>query len=248
MAAPDAAFLNAYMAHALDFDDNHDRAYLHIGAPAVPSAFAIAERLGGVSGKQLITAVAIGIDLASRMSLATKTPIWTSGWIFTSMYGYFGSMAAAGKLLGLNEDDLINAFGIAYCQMGGNLQVIADDEKAMSKRLQVGFASKDGIMAALLAKIGLTGVQRSLEGRFGLYNLYHKGEYDRDALTNGLGKEFAYIDLSFKPYPCARPLHFFIDAAIQLKRDYNILPDDIEEIIPVVNRIPYPFTHPLDVT
>ncbi|MFC1967514.1 MmgE/PrpD family protein [Chloroflexota bacterium] len=243
-----ASFINSVMAHALDFDDNHDKGMLHVGSAVVPPAFAMAQRLGRkVNGKELITAVALGIDLSCRMAVATKLPIWTSGWMLTSLYGYFGSMAATAKLLGLNDSQIVDAFGISYAQMAGNLQVITDDESALTKRLQVGFSAKGGVMSALLAQKGLTGAQKSLEGRFGLYNLYHQGEYNRDALTKDLGKHFGFIDLGFKPYPCCRPNHPYIDAALQLYRDHHLSPDDIKEIVPIVNRFPHPFCHPLEV-
>jgi len=230
-----AAFINGTMAHGLDFDDNHDKATLHVGPAVVSAAFAIAERLGKVSGKDFITAVALGADLIIRLGLATKRPLHEGGFMFTPLYGYFGTAAAAGKLLGLNEAQMVNALGIAYAQAAGNLQVNIDDEHALTKRLSVGFAAKGGVLSALLAQKGLTGAQYSIEGRFGLFNLYQRGEYDRDILLKDLGKVFEIATISFKPYSCCRQIHAFVDAARQLKREYDINPDNIESVTVYIN-------------
>ncbi|GAI02741.1 unnamed protein product, partial [marine sediment metagenome] len=99
-----AAQANATMIHAWDFDDTHDAAVLHPSATVVPTGLAIAERLGGVDGKKLITAVALGVDISSRLCLATIVPMVERGWHFTALHGGFGAAAVAGKLLGLDEE------------------------------------------------------------------------------------------------------------------------------------------------
>jgi 2-methylcitrate dehydratase PrpD len=244
--SPMAAFINGTMGHALDFDDTHDKAVLHVGPAVVSAALAVAEKVGNVDGKSLITAVALGADVICRMGLATKIPLQKGGWMFTPLYGYFGAAASASKILGLNEEQIVNAFGIAYCQAAGNLQVNIENEHALTKRMQVGFAAKGGVMAALLAQKGLTGAQNSMEGRWGIFNLHHHGEYDRSALVDGLGHEFEIANLSFKPYSCCRQIHAHIDAALQLRRDYGLRPEDIEAVTIFVNTDPHWLCHPLD--
>ncbi|MFC1967363.1 MmgE/PrpD family protein [Chloroflexota bacterium] len=241
-----AAFANGTMAHALEYDDTHDKAVLHAGVSVIPSSLAMAERLGKVSGKTIITAVALGIDMMCRMGLATDNPPWTSGWLLTPTYGYFGATAAASKILGLGESQIVNAFGIAYAQTAGNQQVNMDGESALTKRMQAGFAAKGGVMSAVLAQKGLTGAQKSLEGRFGLFNLYQRGEYNPEVLTEGLGSQYEIVNLSFKPYPCCRDNHTYIDAALQLMRDYAITPEDIAEITLIVNEEPHFLCHPIE--
>jgi len=244
--APMAAFINGTMAHALDYDDTHDKGIIHVGSSVVTASFAIAERLGKVNGKTLITAVALGDEMMCRMALATKAGPQTSGWHMTASYGYFGAAAAASKILALDESQVINAFGIAYSQSAGNMQCVIDNETALTKPLQVGFAAQGGVMSTLLSQKGLTGAQNSLEGRFGLFNLHHGGDYDRSALTDGLGEEFQMVNLSFKPYPCVRAAHLYIDAALQVVRDHNIRPEDIEEVTVFVNTEPHWLCYPLD--
>jgi 2-methylcitrate dehydratase PrpD len=244
--APWAAFVNGTMGHALDYDDTHDKAVLHVGPAVVSSAMALAQRRGNVDGKTFITSVALGADLIIRLGLATTRPLHESGFMFTPLYGYFGSAAAAAKVLNLDEEGVINAFGITYAQAAGNLQVNIDNEHALTKRLQVGFAAKAGVMAGLLAQKGLTGARQSMEGRFGLFPLYQRGLYNRDVLLSGLGEEFEVSNLSFKPYSCCRQIHGHVDAALQLKRDYNLQPDDIASVRVFVNADPHPLCDPLD--
>lgn len=240
-----AAMANGVMAHTLDFDDTHDRAILHAGVAIVPASFAVAERLGGVGGKDFLTAVALGIDLTCRLGMANLTGPFETGWHFTAIYGYFGAAAAAGKLLGLDEEGLINAFGIAYAQSAGNSQFILDG--AFTKMMQAGFAAKGGLLSALLAQKGITGTRESLEGEKGLFRVYHKGEYDPKALTADLGKKFEVENLSFKPYPCCRYVQPYIDAALGLATENDINPDDVDQIITFIGHEPHDLCEPLEI-
>ncbi len=223
-----AALVNATMGHALDYDDTHDRAILHAAVSVVPASFAIAQRKGKVNGKEFITAVALGIDLMCRMGVASKITLQESGWVYTSIYGYFGATAAAGKILGLSKEQLVNAFGIAYSQTAGSFQTIAD--AVLTKRMQPGFAAKAGVLSALLAERGITGAQNRLEGQWGIFNVYLRGKYDPIALTSGLGKVFEVANISFKPYPTCRYDHASIDATLALVHEHDIKPEDVAEI------------------
>ncbi len=221
-----AAFANCTMAHSLDYDDSNEKAMTHGGATHVPATLAVAERLGKVDGKAFITAVILGMDMAFRISLAT--PKLPRNWHPTSLYGVFGTAASAGKLLGLNADQIQNALGIAYSQASGNRQAV--DDAALTKRLEVGFASMAGILSALLAQKGITGATNSLEGEFGLYKVYHQGKYDPAVITADLGKKFEVSNLMFKPYPSPRGTHAAIDATLEIVGEHNLQPGDIESI------------------
>lgn len=247
LPAPMAAFINGAISHARDFDDTHDKAVLHVGSASVAAALAVAERAGKVDGKALITAVCLAGDLISRMGLATKIPLHDGGWMFSPLYGYFGAMVAAGKILGLNEEQFINGFGIAYCQAAGNLQVNIDDEHALSKRLQIGFAAQGGVMAALLAQKGLTGARHSMEGRWGMYNLFHKSQYDRAELLDELGTRYETENLSFRPFACNRQAHGHIDAALQIRAEHDLNPDDVASVTVYVHSEPHFLCTPLEI-
>lgn len=229
-----AAQANATMIHALDYDDTHDVAILHASSVAVPTALAIAEKLGGVDGKRLITAVALAVDLAARLCLANKVSVFDRGWHYTVLHGNFSAAAIAGKLLGLDEETLVSAFGLAYHQAGGNLQCLHDG--TLAKRAGPGFAARNGIMAVLMAQKGITGAKNVLQGRDGLFNVYHRGDYNPEVLTANLGEKFEVVNLSFKPYPCCRNTNPPIDATLAMVGEYNIKAEDVDSVTVYVGK------------
>lgn len=227
LPAPQAALLNAAMGHALDFDDTLDSGgSIHPGVSVLAAALATADRRGGVDGRALLLAVALGLDISCRIALAATTD---RGWHRTAAFGVFGAAAAAGKVLGLAAPEMLNAFGIAYSQAAGNRQCILDG--ALTKRLQAGQAANAGAFAAALAQQGFTGARRVFGGRFGFFELYQPGGYDPAPLFNDLGIAFRGEALSFKPYPCGRPLHAAIDAALAARAALAIAgPGDIAAV------------------
>jgi 2-methylcitrate dehydratase PrpD len=228
--APNAAHLNATMAHALDYDDVHEFAVMHPGITVIPTLMAMGERKGRLSGKELITGAALGVDLMCRLALATtpgSSPIKT-GWHLTTLFGFLGAAISAGKILELDEETLVNAMGIAYHQCSGNGQCVKDG--ALTKRLGPGFAVRGGILSALMAEKGVTGAKNSLEGEIGLYRLYMGGHYDPRILTEDLGKSYEGINVAIKPYPCCRGIHPAIDAALAVTNENNLTPENIKKI------------------
>ena len=226
--APEAAFVNSLLIHAVDFDDTDDRTATHTNVTALPAALAIGEKMGS-SGKALITAVILGIDLTCRLALASGL---FHGWHNTATVGIFGATAAAGKLLNLDQDKMVNALGIAYSQAAGNRQGRLDG--ALTKRLQPPFATKSGVISAILAQRGITGARNVIQGEWGFFRLYHdySREYEpdkwADMLKEGLGTRFEVVNLGAKPYPCVRASHAPIDGALALATEYDIKPDDID--------------------
>jgi 2-methylcitrate dehydratase PrpD len=200
------------MGHALDFDDALDRAgNIHPGISALAASLAVVEWCGGMAGRDVVVAMTLGLDVACRVALAATVD---RGWHRTAAMGVFGATAAAGKLLGLSVEQLVNAFGIAYSQAAGNRQCIVDG--ALTKRLQAGQAASSGVFAAVLAREGFTGAQQVFAGRYGFFPMYQPEGYDLTALTDGLGTVFRGEELSFKPYPCGRRAHATLDVALEL--------------------------------
>jgi 2-methylcitrate dehydratase PrpD len=218
LPAPQAAMLNASMAHALDFDDTLDHGgSIHPGASVLAASLAIADMLGGVSGQRLLLAIALGLDVSCRVALASTVD---RGWHRTAAMGVFGAAAASGKLLGLTVEQMVNALGIAFSQAAGNRQCILDG--ALTKRLQAGQAASSGVLAALLAAEGFTGAHDIFLGRFGFFELYQPGGHDPAKLVEDLGTEFRGDLLSFKPYACGRPQHAILDAAIAARNQLDL--------------------------
>lgn len=242
--SPYAALANATMAHALDYDDTYDAGVIHAGVTVVPACLAVAEYIGRVSGQDFLTAVTLGIDIACRLARAITTPMHQQGFIYTSVVGYFGAAAAVGKLLGLDREKLSHALGIAYSLTSGNRQCVPDG--ALTKRGQAGFAAMGGVIAALMAERGFTGAKNFLEGDFGFFNTYFRGDYNPDYLTQGLGNKFEVVNLSFKPYPCCRLDHPFIEATLELVSQHHIAAEDIEKIILFTGEERHHLCYPLE--
>lgn len=218
LPAPQAALINAAMGHALDFDDTFDRAgHIHPGTSVLAASLAAAESVGKVSGQELLLAVTLGLDVSCRLALAAPVD---RGWHRTAAFGVFGATAAAGKLMGLRESELVNAFGIAYSQAAGNRQCIVDG--ALTKRFQAGQAAHAGVLAAALAKEGFTGAKDVFTGQYGFFPMYAPEGYDPAGIEEGLGSIFRGVELSFKPYPCGRPTHALIDAAAALHQELEL--------------------------
>ena len=228
--APAAAQANASMAHSLDFDDVHEAAIMHPGVVTIPTALAVGEYAGGLSGKDLIRNVVVGGDMICRMGLATHPgkDIHQFGWHFTSINGYMTSAAVASSVMGLDLQKMIYAIGIAYHQSSGNGQAVKDG--ALTKRLGPGFAVRGGVAAAMLAKKGATGSINSMEGVNGYYKVYHGNDYSNEILIGDLGKRFESENTSIKPYPCCRGVHPTIDATLKLVRENDIDADNVESI------------------
>ncbi len=219
-----AGLMNSLLSHARDFDDVFDESALHALATTLPPALTLGEK-EKVSGRDLITAVVCGVDVVVRMGLAIRRPL---SWIRTATCGGFGSVAVAGKIFNLSKEDLLHAFGVMYSKTAGNAQCLLDG--GLSKRLQPAFAVSDAIQSVALAMNGINGATEILEGSYGFFNLYEHGDYDRNKLTENLGKHYHLLDLSFKPYPSCRMTHATIQAVLELRKAHGMSPDEVEGV------------------
>jgi 2-methylcitrate dehydratase PrpD len=225
-----AAFVNAAMGHALDYDDLHHGAMLHPSSPAVTAGFAVAERIGAVTGSDFIAAVALGNDLACRLALSVPLK---GTWHPTTVFGVFGAAATSGKLLGLDEEKMVDALGIAFCHAAGTME-LREGVGSNLGGMRDAFPAKGGVLSALMVQKGIGGIKNSFEGRAGLFPVYFDGEYDREILISELGKQFEGANVGFKPWPSCGTTHIYIDATLQIVSEHDISPEDIEEITATV--------------
>jgi 2-methylcitrate dehydratase PrpD len=228
-----AAWINGMMAHARDFDDSHDTATLHAGVSVVPAALAAADLCPTATGADVVAGVAVGLELASRMGLATTVSVLDSGYLYTSLYGHFAATAAAARVMGLDSAATANALGIAYSQAAGTHQVTRDG--ALTKRMQPGFAAKTALISVALATAGIRGTRRTFEGADGLFRTYLHGNFRPERLREGLGSTYDLLGLSYKMYPCCRWTHAAIDGAFALRQ--RIAPQSIRRLTVHANRI-----------
>ena len=188
-----AAFVNALLAHALDFDDVVDETAVHPSLCSVPTALALAEKVGGVSGADFITAIALGNDLIGRLGAAIKKKQegLVLGFRPAPVLGIFGAAAAAGRVLRLKTEQIVDCLGIAFHQgASGTFEVFLSPGDTKIREYYGGFIAWNGVVSALMAQRGVTGIKTCFEGPAGLLNLYFQGKYDREYLIGDLGKRF----------------------------------------------------------
>jgi 2-methylcitrate dehydratase PrpD len=226
LPAMNAAMVNSMMIHALDLDDLHDDAIVHPSCCQFPVALAIAEEGPAVNGKELITAVALGVDISCRLALGLISGI---GFIRSGICGIFGAVANAAKIRKCSRDQIINAMGIAFSQTAGNTQVLLDG--ALVKRMQPAFMAKSGILSVLLAERGIEGTKNTLQGKYGFLELYKRGEVFPDKITKDLGRVFETVNVDVKPFPGGRYIHGPAELGISLSRKYKLTADQISEVI-----------------
>ncbi len=235
--AHEAVLINSTMVRALDFDDFHMQTGMHTGAIVVPTALAAVELTGNTDGKALIAAMILGAEIMCRMRLVPDRCIGVSGWT-GEIYGGFGGAITSGRILGLTNDEMANALGLAYGQSAGNAQTIY--EGTLATRLQQGFSARAGIFSAVMAKAGLTGAKDFLQGKAGLYPVYYRGlDYDISRLVDGLGEKYEFLNLATKPYPCCGFITAPIENVLGIMRKNEIVHKDIVNIKVRVNQQMY---------
>jgi 2-methylcitrate dehydratase PrpD len=195
----------------------------------LPVAIAGAERMKGVGGKELITAVALGVDVAAGLGVAATTGL---RFFRPATTGAFGGTAALGKLMGLDQAAMVNAFSIAYGQCCGTMQ--AHTEGSALLAMQMGFNARNAIIACDLAARGFDGPKNVLEGPFGYFKLIEtSGAPAR--VTSDLGRRWFITELAHKPFPTGRATHGIIEACLELKRQHG---SQIAAIDHVTARVP----------
>ena len=221
-----AAMVNGAISHIVELDDVHKASIIHAGAPIIPAALAAAEKIGA-SGRELIEGIVAGYEVAIRIGEAV-TPAHYYYWHTTATVGTFGAAAAAGKIFGLTEEQLVHTLGTAGTQAAGLWEFLADG--AMSKHLHPGKAALNGLLAALLARRGFTGASRILEGEKGFIRATAK-EYDLNKITVGLGQGYKILENCIKIHASCRHTHHAIDLVIDLVKKHNLNPETIAKMV-----------------
>ena len=222
-----AALLNGALGHSLDFDDTHADSSLHPSAPVVPAAFAVGEMVGA-SGRDVLTAIVAGYEVCCRLGNALDpTSHYARGFHPTATAGTYGAAAAAAKLYGLSEPQIVAAFGVSGSQAAGSLQFLVNG--AWNKRYQVGAAAMNGVIAATLARNGFIGASESIEGKHGLLVGYSDNSHP-DSAVAGLGEIYETMKIGVKPYPSCRYTHAALDALIAMRREHNLTPDQVRRV------------------
>jgi 2-methylcitrate dehydratase PrpD len=225
-----AALANGAMVHCLDFDD-HTPWGQHSASSIVPAAFAVAERQGGVSGRDLIAAVAVGQDLFSRLRCNVG---WRKDWNLSTVLGVFAGTVTAGRIVGLSHEQMVAALSVASMQSSGVMEVVAGTGSDL-RGMYAGFSAKGSVLATMLAERGISGVDTLFEGRYGFFETHFRGEYDRNSILEDLGQTYLGSKTLYKRWPAVGTAHSHIHAVMSLVRENDLKAEDIAEIRPHVH-------------
>jgi 2-methylcitrate dehydratase PrpD len=214
------------MGHALDFDDTTYSYIGHVSVSVLPSALAAGERVNA-SGLQVLGAYIIGTEVACKLGAMVTPKLYEDGWHSTCIIGAFGATAAAGKLLGLTEDQMVHALAVTVSETSG----VKGNIGTMSKPFQVGRSAENGVVAALLAKQGMTGASDIFEKGFGFCQTFKVG--------NGFGSFYSKIGNPYdmdlpgfylKEFPSCSSTHPALNATIRLIQEHRIEPDQVQSV------------------
>ncbi len=226
-----AAFVNGALSQALEYDDTHNESIVHMSSPAVAAALALGDRTGA-SGRDLITAIAVGNEISARVGSVAPQQFHKRGFHPSGLFAPFGVCWIASRLLKLTPEQMTAAAGITGSFAAGLIQCWVDGTQ--SKFLHPGWAAQSGIAAAVLGQTGVTGPAEVFEGRFGLFASHLQAPTpapDFERLTGGLGRTWDSRNASFKPFPAAHVIHPYIDAALRLRARYDLTPETIARVV-----------------
>src|SRR5260221_3568075 len=218
-----AALVNGIPSHTFDFDDTHLKTIIHPAGPVASALLALAE-VTGASGREVIDALVLGVDVSCRMGNCIYPEHYDRGWHITSSTGMLGAAAGCARLLHLNEEATAMALGIAASQPIG----MREQFGTMTKPFHPGGAARAGLTSALLAKNGFTASPRALEAPRG-YAQVVSPKHDWNEITGELGKRFEISFNTYKPFACGIVIHPLIDAAAQLRKQ-GVKAEDVERV------------------
>lgn len=220
-----AALINGISSHTFDYDDTHLKTIIHPAGPVASALLALSELIGS-SGREVIDALVLGIEVSCRVGNCIYPDHYDRGWHITGTTGMLGAAAACSRLLKLSAAQTQMALGIAASQPVG----LREQFGTMTKPLHPGAAAKNGLMAALMAKHGFTASARALEAPRGLIQVI-SDKCDWKEITVGLGQHWESALNTYKPFACGIVIHPSIDGCVQLRNQHNLKPEQIEKVL-----------------
>ncbi|MGY2050349.1 MmgE/PrpD family protein [Methylobacterium sp. JK268] len=219
-----AAFLNGVSSHIFDYDDTHLKTVIHPAGPVASAILALAE-MRPVSGSDFLNALVIGVETECRIGNAVYPNHYDVGWHITGTAGVFGAAAAAGRLMGLTEQQMVWALGLAASQPVG----LRESFGSMNKSFNPGRAAANGLFAAILASKNYTSSDGMIEAKRGWANTISTKQDYRE-ITEGLGSRYEALLNTYKPFACGIVMHPAIDAAVQLRNQHHLAPEQIARV------------------
>src|SRR6201994_2128821 len=222
-----AVLVNSTAGHAFEMDDIHKESIVHPNSLAVPVVLALAEANPSTSGRDVALALAVGYEGGLRIGNAATMSLFLNGFHPQGTSGAFVAAVTAGKLLKLDAGQMQNALGIAGSMAAG---LMAAQEGAMVKRLHAGRAAQGGLLAALLARRGFTGISDVVEAGYGGFLRSFGRTPNPSRLLEGLGKDWEAGKVGFKMYPNVTSIHAALDAFRSILIEDKLAFADIDEV------------------
>jgi aconitate decarboxylase len=225
MPAANAAFINSVATHAFELDDRRIASYMHPASATLPAAMAVSDAVGGVSGRDLLTAIVVGYEVGLRIGMATGRGAFDRGFYSPGLGGAFAAAVTASRLWNLTREQTTYAINLAATQASGLYS------PTMMKRFNLGRGTYNGVVAAEFARAGFTGVTDALESEFGGFCAAYANDPDLNLLVEGLGDAYEIANVELKPSVSSRPNHTSIDCILELSRQHkDITAEAIERI------------------
>jgi len=219
-----ASLMNGISSHVFDFDDTHLKTVIHPAGPVVSALLALSE-YRPMSGQAFLNAMVLGIEVECRIGNAVYPAHYDRGWHITGTAGVFGAAAASGRILGLSEQQMVWALGLAATQPVGLREMFG----SMTKSFHPGRAAQNGLTAALLASRNFTSADTGIEGKSGWANVLSTTRAYAE-ITGNLGKTYEVLLNTYKPFACGIVIHPTIDACIQLRNAHQLTANQIERV------------------
>jgi len=231
LPASSASFLGGVFAHWWEWDDTHDDSAVHASAVIFPALLAAAETAkldeGEASGREFVAATVAAFDVACQIG-ATLNPHYHNGVMATGVPGHIGAAAGVARILGLGEDGILSAMGLAAEQAGLSRQPLAD--RVNGKNILCGIAAGQAIQSAFAAQAKIKGSPNFLTGKFGLNAIFAEGNADLEKGLSNLGKKFSVTETSIKLYPSCRSTHPGLDLIFDMMEDEPDLANRVKSI------------------
>ena len=230
-----AAFANASMVMALDFSDTSATATIHPNTSTFAVCLALAEKLGGISGEDFLTAMVAGSEVATRLARAAAPSRFAMyGMYMPPVFTSFGATAAACRLMGLSAQQIIDAWSLNLSQYICSSELTNNKETPI-RSIREAFGARSAYSSAMLAAAGIRGFADPFEGKQGFYRAYFQGDYDAEKVLEGLWDNFQAGQLIFKPWPCCMGNHGCINAALNIMAQHH---PDVNDIVSIHAEVP----------
>ena len=230
LGALHAALINGTQIQGFELDDVHRKGVLHVGAVTLPPLFSLAELNSEISGHDFLRAAIVGYEIGPRVGLCMGQEHIGQGWHSGATVGVFSAVAGAANLLELTPEETLHAIGIAGTQSSG---LMAAQFGAMVKRMHAGKSAHSGLLAALLAREGFTGIVNVFEAPYGGFcSTFSRSQdrFDLDQLVAGLGEEYQLMNIALKFYSCVGSNHTTLDAIKDIQKRRPFSKSDFKEI------------------